>query len=169
MPKRHLIAALSLVLLAAIALPAQAQVAQLDWRRALMDTDAAQQSMGELEGRIGDQQRRAESLGQELQQMQQRLQQEGEGMAEGERQAAVQEFQQKGAEFEQLRQEVVQARQQAEQQFLERAEPHLERAVDQIVERHGVQVLVEPQGVLHSEGELPDLTDEVTQILDSLL
>ncbi len=167
---RNLTALLSLVLLAALALPAQAaEVALLDWRRALMQTDAAEQSMSDLQGRIGSQQQQAEALGQELQQMQQRLQQEGDQMAEGKRQSAMQEFQQKGAEFEQLRQEVMQAQQQAEQEFLQQAEPMLEQAMDQVIERHGVEVLVAPQGVLHSDADLQDLTEEVTQILNSLL
>ncbi|MBS9403108.1 OmpH family outer membrane protein [Halomonas sp. TRM85114] len=167
---RNLTASLSLVLLAALALPTQAaEVALLDWRRALMQTDAAEQSMNDLEGRVGSQQQQAESLGQELQQMQQRLQQEGQQMAEGERQSAMQEFQEKGTEFEQLRQQVVQAQQQAEQEFLQQAEPMLEQAVDQVIARHGVEVLVDPQGVLHSDADLQDLTGEVTQILNSLL
>ncbi|MFY0989380.1 OmpH family outer membrane protein [Halomonas sp. C05BenzN] len=166
---RRLTAALSLLMLAALALPAQAaEVAMLDWRRALMETDAAQRSMSELESRIGGQQQQAQALGQELQQMQQRLQQEGELMSEADRQSAIQEFQQKGAEFEQLRGQIMQAQQQAEQQFLQEAEPRLEQAVEQIIDRHGVEVLVEPQGVLHAERDLPDLTGEVTQILNSL-
>ncbi len=165
----RLIAVLAL-LLTTLALPALADdVATLDWRRALMETDAAQSSMSELENRLGSQQQQAQSLGQELQQMQQRLQQEGDGMSESERQAAIQEFQQKGAEFERLRGEIMQAQQQSEQQFLERAEPRLEQAVDQVVARHSIQVLVDPQGVLHAEGELQDVTEEVTEILNTLL
>ncbi len=166
---RRLTAALSLVLLAALALPAQAaEVAMLDWRRALMETNAAQRSVSELEARIGGQQQQAESLGRELQQMQQRLQQEGELMSEGDRQAAMREFQQKGAEFEQLRGQIMQSQQRSEQQFLQEAEPKLEQAVERVIARHGIEVLVEPQGVLHAAQELPDLTGEVTQILNSL-
>ncbi|MGL6251999.1 MAG: OmpH family outer membrane protein, partial [Billgrantia desiderata] len=36
------------------------------------------------------------------------------------------------------------------------------------ISRHNVQVLVEPQGVLHSERDLPNLTGEVIEILNSL-
>lgn len=160
----------SLLLLASLAMPALADdVAMLDWRRALMETDAAQRSLGELEGRIGSQQEQAQALGQELQQMQQRLQEQGEQMSQADREAAIQEFQQKGAQFEELRGQILQAQQQAEQQFFEQAEPRLEQAVDQVVTRHSVQVLVEPQGVLHAEGDLQDLTAEVTEILNTLL
>ncbi|PRY70856.1 OmpH family outer membrane protein [Halomonas ventosae] len=165
---RKLSAVLCLGLLAAVTLPAQAEeVAVLDWRAALMETDAAQRSMNELRNRLAGQQQEAESLGQELQQMQQRLQQ-GESMTETERRTAMQEFQRKGQRFEQLRQEIGQARQQSEQQFLQQAEPKLDQAVQQVIDRHGVEVLVDPNGVLHSERELQNLTGEVTEILNTL-
>lgn len=167
---RKWIVALCLGLLSGLALSAQAaEVALLDWRTALMESDAAQRSMGDLEGRIGGQQQEAESLGRELQQMQQRLQQEGDSMAEGERQSLIEEFQQKGSRFEQLRSQIMQEQQQAEQEFLAEAEPKLEEAVDQVITRHSVEVLVDPQGVLHSDVDLPDLTSEVTEILNTLL
>lgn len=166
---RKLSAAFCLGLLVAVTLPAQAdEVAVLDWRTALMETGAAQRSMNELRNRLAGQQQEAESLGQELEQMQQRLQRQGESMTETERRTAMQEFQQKGQRFEQLRQEIGQARQQSEQQFLQEAEPKLDQAVQQVIERHGVEVLVDPNGVLHAERELQDLTGEVTEILNTL-
>jgi|TARA_R110002012_G_scaffold69768_1_gene180325 outer membrane protein len=156
-------------LLGAMILPAHAaEVAVLDWRAALMNTQSAQESLSSLEGQIGNQQREAQSLGNELQQLQQRLQNEGETMAQSQRESLMSELQQKGSRFEQLRQEVMQAQQRSEQQFLEDAEPKLEQAVAEVLERHGIDVLVEPQGVLHSGVDLPNLTDEVTEIFNTL-
>jgi len=166
---RTLTAALCLGLLAAASLPAQAdEVALLDWRAALMETEAAKRSMNELRNRLADEQQEAESLGQELQQMQQRLQQQGESMTESERRTAMEAFQRKGQRFEQLRQQIGQARQQAEQQFLQQAEPKLDQAVQEVIDRHGVEVLVDPAGVLHSERQLQDLTGDVTERLNAL-
>jgi outer membrane protein len=162
---RHLTAAFTFLLLAALVLPAQAaEVAMLDWRQALMDTDAAQRSMSQLETRIESQQQEAQSLSQKLQQLQEQIQQ----MPEGDRESALQEFQQQGARFEWLRQQIAQAQQEAEQKFLQDAEPKLDQAVQQIIDRHAIEVLVEPQGVLHASRDLPDMTGEVTQILNSL-
>ncbi|SRR5690554_2282868 len=159
---RRLTAALSLALLVLLALPAQAaDVAMLDWRRALLETDAAQRSMSDLEGQVGSQQRQAQSLEQELGQLQQRA----DSLSDSERQEANR----KVGELNQLMGEIMQARQQAEQQFLQRAEPHLERAVEQLITRHSVKVLVEPMGVLHSDEQLQDLTAELTQILNTML
>lgn len=158
---RKFTAALSLVLLAALTLPAQAaEVATLDWRRALLETNAAQRSMSELESRIGSQQQQAQALEQELAQLQQRA----DSLSDSERQTANQ----KVGELNRLVGEIMQAQQESEQRFLQEAESKLEQAVDQVISRHGVQVLVDPQGVLHSSVEMRDLTSEVTQILNSL-
>ncbi|MFG6668341.1 OmpH family outer membrane protein [Halomonas sp. HNIBRBA4712] len=156
-------------LLGALALPAYAaEVAVLDWRAALMNTQSAQASLSQLEGQIGSQQREAQSLGNELQQLQQRLQNEGDTMGQAQRDGLVAELQQKGSRFEQLRREVLQAQQNSEQQFLQSAESKLEQAVEQVLARRNIDVLVEPQGVLHSSTDLPNVTNEVTQIFDSL-
>ncbi|XKE45006.1 OmpH family outer membrane protein [Halomonas organivorans] len=166
---RKLTAALCLGLASAFVLPAQAaQVAVLDWRTALMETEAAQRSMNQFRNQVHDRQQEAEALGQELQAMRQRLEEEGELMSEAERRTTIETFQQKGQRFERLRQELLQARQQAEQAFLQEAEPKLDQAVQQVIDRHDVQVLVDPNGVVHAEGDLPNLTGEVTDILDSL-
>ncbi|QTF92364.1 OmpH family outer membrane protein [Halomonas sp. BM-2019] len=158
---RRLTAALSLVLLAAMTLPAQAaEVAVLDWRRALMQTDAAQRSMSELESRVGSQQQQARSLEQELNALQQRA----DSLTDSERQEANR----KVTELNRLAGEIMQAQQEAEQRFLQQAESRLEQAVEQVIARHGIDVLVEPQGVLHANQDLPDLTGELTQILNSL-
>ncbi|WP_346795782.1 OmpH family outer membrane protein [Halomonas sp. Bachu 37] len=156
-------------LLGVLALPAQAaEVAVLDWRAALMNTQSAQESLGQLESEIGTQQQQAQTLGTELQGIQQQLQQGGDVMPQAEREALIAELQEKGRRFESLRQQIMQAQQRSEQQFLEGAEAKLEQAVDQVITRHGIDVLVEPQGVLHSATDLPNLTNEVTQIFDSL-
>lgn len=156
-------------LFGAMALPAYAaEVAVLDWRAALMNTQSAQSSLSQLESQIGSQQREAQGLGNELQQLQQRLQNEGETMGQAQRDTLIAELQQKGSRFEQLRREVLQAQQASEQQFLQGAETKLEQAVEQVLARHNLDVLVEPNGVLHSSTDLPDVTNEVTQIFDSL-
>ncbi|PCF96794.1 OmpH family outer membrane protein [Vreelandella nigrificans] len=161
--------AAAVCLMGAVVLPAHAaEVAVLDWRAALMNTQSAQSSLSQLESQIGGQQREAQSLGNELQQLQERLQREGETMSQSQRDSLIAELQEKGGRFEQLRREVMQAQQRSEQQFLEGAEPKLERAVEQVLQRHNIDVLVEPQGVLHSSTDLPNVTNEVTQIFDSL-
>ena len=88
-------------------------------------------------------------------------------MSESQRQEAVQELQEKGGRFQQLRSQVIQARQQSEQQFMQQAQPRLESAVDQIMARHDIEVLVDRNGVIQAKGDLLDVTDEVTEILNS--
>ena len=166
---RTLSAAVCLGLLVATTLSAQAaEVAVLDWRAALMETDAAERSMTDLRTRLADRQQEARALGEELQGMQQRLQGDGGRMTETERRTTLQAFQEKGQRFERLSREIGQARRQAEQAFLQQAEPKLDQAVRQVIERHGVAVLVDPDGVLHAEQDLQDLTGEVTERLNAL-
>lgn len=157
----------ALCLLGILSVPAQAaDVAVLDWRQALMSSEAAQRSMNELRNQTSSQRQQAEALGQELQQLQQRLQQDGQIMSEAERNNARQELQQKGAQFQQLRGQLQQMQQQKEQQFLESAKPRLDRAIEQVVSRHDVQVVIDRDAVVFTQDEL-DLTEEVTQILNS--
>lgn len=163
---RKLIAAVTLCVMAAPAYAAE--VAVLDWRAALMNTDSAQSSLSRLESEVGSQQSQAKQLGDELKRLQQRLQDDGNVMSDAERQRLIEELQQKGSRFESLRREVMTAQQRSEKQFLEQAEPMLEQAVDRVIERHGIDILVEPQGVLHSSMDLPNLTEEVTQEFNSL-
>ncbi|GHC24387.1 OmpH family outer membrane protein [Aidingimonas halophila] len=151
-----------------LALPAQAtEVGVVDWREALMNTNAAQQSRDRLESQIGNEQQQLQSLGQELQQLQQRMQQNAETMSDSERQQVQQELQQKGQRFQQLRAQVQEAQQQAEQQLLEEFRPKLEQAIDQVVQRYNLEVVVDGEAAIHVDDSL-DLTNEVTQILDSL-
>lgn len=155
-----------LCLLGMLSVPAYAtDVAVLDWREALMSSEAAQRSMNELRNQTSDQRQRAESLGQELQQLQQRLQQDGAVMSDSERNSVRQELRQKGSEFQQLRAQIQQAQQQAEQQLLQSAKPKLDRAIDQVVAEHDVQLLVDRDSVVHMADGL-DLTQEVTDILN---
>ncbi len=166
---RKLTLFLCMGLFAALSAPAYStEVAVRERRGALLSSDAAQRSMQQLESRLAGQQQEAQSLGQELSQLQQRLQQEGDSLPDDQRRSLIQEFQQKGSRFEQLRQQIMEEQMRAEQNFLQEAEPKLERAVEQVISRHNVQVLVEPQGVLHSERDLPNLTGEVIEILNSL-
>lgn len=166
---RKLTGALCLGLFTALAVPAQAaEVAVLDWREALLATDSAQRSMNQLKNQVASQQQEAQSLGQELQQLQQRLQRDGATMSDSQRQAAEQEMRQKGGRFQQLRRQIAEARMASEKQFLQQSQPKLEQAVDQIIDRHGVEVLVDRDGVIHTDDELLDVTDEVTGILNSL-
>lgn len=157
----------ALCLLGALAAPAYAaDVAVLDWREALMESDAAQRSMNELRNQTSSQRQQIEQLGQELQRLQQKLQQDGAVMSENERSQAQQELRQKGARFQQLRAQLQQTQQRKEQTFLESAKPRLDRAIDQVVARHDVQVIVDRDAVVYMDDGL-DLTQEVTDILNA--
>lgn len=155
-------------LMGAASLAQAAEVALLDWRQALMETEEAQRQMSQLRSQIEGPQQEAQGLGEELQRLQQRLQQDGAVMSQSERDALLQEGQQKEQRFMELRQQIAEAQMHSEQSFLQQAEPKLEQAVDEVIGRYNIQVLVDPEGVIHSTVELRNVTAEVTQIINTL-
>ncbi|WP_280564283.1 OmpH family outer membrane protein [Chromohalobacter sp. 48-RD10] len=165
---RKLTGALCLGVMSVLSMPAMAnEVGVIDWRQALLDSDAAQRSMNELKNQIGDKKQRAESLSQELQQLQQKLQQDGAVMSDAERKSAQQELRAKGSEFQQLRQQIQSMQQKKEQSFMQSAKPKLDRAIEQVVEQHDLDLVVDRDAVVYSEDGL-DVTEEVTRIFNSL-
>ncbi|MAR74528.1 MULTISPECIES: OmpH family outer membrane protein [unclassified Halomonas] len=155
-----------LTLAAALSSPVSAsasQVAVLDWRRAVLDTEAARSAMQSLQEQVAPWQHEAETLRLELEALADDL-----AAAEGQPSPSrVQEFQRKGQRFDRLRRDILEARQEAEQRLISRLEGRVDQAVAQVIERHEVEVLVTPDGVLHSGRDLPDLTAEVTRLLNT--
>ncbi|MFC0336532.1 periplasmic chaperone for outer membrane proteins Skp [Kushneria avicenniae] len=143
------------------------EVAVLDWQQALLDTTSAQQSMNQLKNQLGNQPQQIKALGEEVQKLQQRLQSDGDVMSDSERQNVMQQLRQKGGQFQQQRGQLEQKRAQQEQAFLKQARPKLDRAIEQVVKRHNVDVLVDRNSVIYA-GDALDLTQEVTQTFNSL-
>ncbi|WP_299256384.1 OmpH family outer membrane protein [uncultured Kushneria sp.] len=143
------------------------EVAVLDWQQALLETVSAQQSMNQLKNQLGSQQQQVKALGEEVQKLQQRLQSNGDVMSDSERQNVMQQLRQKGGQFQQQRGQLEQKRAQQEQAFLKQARPKLDRAIEQVVKRHNVDVLVDRNSVIYA-GDTLDLTQEVTKTFNSL-
>ncbi|WP_438766207.1 OmpH family outer membrane protein [Kushneria sp. TE3] len=143
------------------------EVAVLDWQQALLETTSAQQSMNQLKNQLGSQQQQVRSLGEEVQRLQQRLQSDGDVMSDSERQNVMQQLRQKGGQFQQQRGQLEQKRAEQEETFLKQARPKLDRAIEQVVKRHNVDVLVDRNSVIYADDAL-DLTQEVTQTFNSL-
>lgn len=143
------------------------ETAVLDWRQALLETDEAQQSVNQLQNQLGSQQQQVRALGEEVQRLQSRLQSDGEVMSDAERENLIAELRQKGGQYQQQREQLERTRNEREQAFLEKARPKLDRAIEQVVERHGVDVLVDRQSIIYADDSL-DLTREVTNTFNSL-
>jgi len=158
----------ALCLLGALAAaPAYAtDIVVLDWRAALMQSDAAQQSMNELRNQTSEQRQQAKSLSEELQKLQQRLQKDGAVMSDAERKKLQQELRQKGGRFQQLRAQLQQVQQKKQQAFLKSAKPRLDQAIQQAADRHGADLVIDRDAVVHMNDGL-DITQEVTKILNA--
>lgn len=156
--------------LAAFATPMLAQasdVAVIDWRQALLSSDTAKRSMNQLKNQLAGKQDQAKALAKELETLQGKLQKDGAVMSDSERQSVQQQLRQKGGQFQQLRGQVQQQQQQAEQAFLKQSKPKLDQAIQKVVDKHGVELVVDRNATVYSKDGL-DLTDEVTQVFNSL-
>ncbi|TVU68351.1 MULTISPECIES: OmpH family outer membrane protein [Cobetia] len=156
--------------LAAFATPMLAQasdVAVIDWRQALLSSDTAKRSMNQLKNQLAGKQDQAKALAKELESLQAKLQKDGAVMSDSERQSVQQQLRQKGGQFQQLRGQVQQQQQQAEQAFLKQSKPKLDQAIQKVVDKHGVELVVDRNATVYSKDGL-DLTDEVTQVFNSL-
>lgn len=165
MRKPMLTLALGLAVYAGTALANETAV--LDWRQALLETNEAQQSVNQMKNQLGSQQQQVRALGEEVQRLQSRLQGQGDAMSDEARENLIAELRQKGGQYQQQREQLERTRAEREQAFLEQARPKLDRAIEQVVERHGVDVLVDRQSVIYADDSL-DLTREVTDTFNSL-
>lgn len=141
-------------------------IAVVDWQQALLETNAAKQSMNQLKAKLGNRPQQLQTMSQELQQMQQRLQRDGATMSETARNQLIQQLQTKGTQFQQQRAQLEEDRQAQEEQFLRSARPRLDAAIKQVVQRHNVKVLIDRAGVIYANDGL-DLTSEVTQVYNA--
>ncbi|MCM5704123.1 OmpH family outer membrane protein [Larsenimonas salina] len=143
-----------------------ADVAVLDWQQALLNTQSAQRSMNQMKNQLGGQQQQVKALGEQVQSLQEKLQKNGDVMSDSERNNLMQQLRQKGTQFQQQRAELQKKRNQQEQAFLKQAKPKLDKAIEQVVQRHDVKVLVDRNSVIYSDDSL-DLTKEVTNAFNS--
>lgn len=141
-------------------------IAVVDWQQALLETNAAKQSMSQLKAKLGNRPQQLETMGKELQQMQQRLQRDGATMSETARNQLIQQLQTKGGQFQQQRAQLEEERQTQEEQFLRTARPRLDAAIKKVVQNHNVKVLIDRAGIIYANDGL-DLTNEVTQAYNS--
>lgn len=167
---RKLTVALCLTgLLGSVGVAAQAQaddVAVLDWQQALLNTSSAQRSMNQLKNQLGSQQQQVKALGEQVQGLQEKLQKNGDVMSDSERQNLIQQLRQKGGQFQEQRASLEKTRSQKEQAFLKQAKPKLDKAIQQVVSKHNVKVLVDRNSVIFAQDSL-DLTQEVTNAFNS--
>ena len=141
------------------------RIAVLDLQEALLSTDKISQAFEEIDQQLSSQEGRIRQLAEEGRSLQQRLQRDGDVMSESERTRLTQEMQQKVQEYQQRGNQLQQRQQQLRQEVVNDNRPQLEAVVNQLLEEHNIDILLDRQGVHFAKPEF-DLTPLVAEKLN---
>jgi len=141
------------------------RIAVLDLQEALLSTDKISNAFEKIDQQLSDEEGRIRQLAEEGRSLQQRLQRDGDIMSESERTRLTQEMQQKGQEYQQLGSQLQQRQQQLRQQVVSENRPALEAIVNDLLEEHDIDILLDRQGVHFAKPQF-DLTPLVAEKLN---
>jgi len=141
------------------------RIAVLDLQEALMSTDKISRAFEEIDQQLSSEEGRIRQLAEEGRSLQQRLQRDGDVMSETERTRLTQEMQQKVQEYQQRGNQLQQRQQQLRQEVVNDNRPQLEAVVNQLLEEHNIDILLDRQGVHFAKPQF-DLTAEVAEKLN---
>lgn len=141
------------------------RIAVLDLQEALLSTDKISNAFEKIDQQLSDEEGRIRQLAEEGRSLQQRLQRDGDIMSESERTRLTQEMQQKVQEYQQLGSQLQQRQQQLRQQVVSENRPALEAIVNDLLEEHDIDILLDRQGVHFAKPQF-DLTPLVAEKLN---
>lgn len=141
------------------------RIAVLDLQEALLSTDKISNAFEKIDQQLSDEEGRISQLAEEGRSLQQRLQRDGDIMSESERTRLTQEMQQKVQEYQQLGSQLQQRQQQLRQQVVSENRPALEAIVNDLLEEHDIDILLDRQGVHFAKPQF-DLTPLVAEKLN---
>lgn len=121
--------------------------------------------MQQAEGQLSSDQTRARQLAEEGRGLQERLQRDGSVMSEDERRRLTQQVEQKLQEYQFVMGRLQQQQQELRQEVVARFRPSLEKAVNELLEEHQIDILLDRQAVAFAKPEF-DLTAAVAEKLN---
>lgn len=156
---------LSLVMSFSVQANSAQRIAVLDLQEALLSTDKISRAFEEIDQQLSSEEGRIRQLAEEGRSLQQRLQRDGDVMSESERTRLTQEMQQKVQEYQQLGNQLQQRQQQLRQEVINEHRPQLEEIVNQLLEEHDIDILLDRQSVHFAKPQF-DLTPVVAEQLN---
>ncbi|WP_162299704.1 OmpH family outer membrane protein [Marinospirillum perlucidum] len=142
------------------------RIAVLDLQQAMMQTDRISQAFSEIEEQLSNEEASIRQLAEEARSLQQRLQRDGDIMGETERNQLAQQMQGKMQEFQARRAQLQQRQQQMQQQVINDNRPQLEAAINELLEEHNIDILINSQAVHFVKPEF-NLTAAVAEKLNA--
>ena len=163
-PMQRLMAVITLMLVAS-PLMAENRIGVVDLREAVFTSDAGDQFGDVIQGELKDEQQQIQVLEDEAKALQERLETDGAMMNESERGELQNQFEQKVREYQQRRGRFQQAVNQRQQRFLQQSRPAVDAAMEQLLERHSLDLIIPAEAVIYVKPDL-DLTDEMIKLLN---
>ena len=145
----------------------QQRIAVLDLQEALLSMDRVRKAFEQIDQQLRSEEVRIRELAEEARSLQQRLQRDADIMSESERTRLTQQMQQKAQEYQQRGNRLQQQQQQRRQEVINEKRPQLEEVVNQLLEEHNIDILLDRQGVHFAKPQF-DLTPVVADRLNAL-
>lgn len=154
-----------LMLVAAVPALAQERIGVVNLREAVFSSDAGAKFGDVIKGELEKEEKAISQLESEAKEMQQRLESDSAMMNESERKDLQAEFEKKAKEYQQRRARFQKAVNQRQQQFLKQSRPAVDAAMQTLLERHELDIVIPAKAVIYTKPDL-DLTDEMIELLN---
>lgn len=166
-----IIRSISMVFLVAVgfyAVSAQAEqrIGVVDFRTALLSSEAAKQFGEQLKKDFADEETRLREVGESAQNLQERLKKDTAIMSDSERNKLTVELEEKAQEFNFLKKKYQNAISKREEQFLQESKPKVDDAIKAIAAQEKIDIILPSKLVVHADQGL-DLTAKLVEALNA--
>jgi len=150
-----------------IVLAQNTKIGIINLEQALFNSEAARVVQEELQAEFSSDERRAQTLQEELIGLQQRFQQDEAIMSESEKRQLNADAQEKQLQLQLISERVQQALQEKNQQFIESMRQTLSAAITEVVAEGGYDLILNATGVAYADPVL-DITPKVTAKINEM-
>lgn len=145
---------------------AEQRVGVVDFRTALLSSDAAKRFGEQLKKDFADEEARLREVGESAQKLQDRLKKDAAIMSDSERTKLSTELEEKAQEFNFLKKKYQNAISKREEQFLQESKPKVDEAIKAIAKRERIDIILPSKLVVHADSGL-DLTAKLVEALNA--
>lgn len=145
---------------------AELKVAVVDYRGALMASDAAQAYTQQLKKEFAAKEEEIRKLGEEAQRLRERMQKDAAILSETEAADLKTQFEAKVQDFEYLKRKYQSQISKRQEAFLRESEPRLQKALKSLIDANDYDLVLPRQSVVHVKPTL-DITPELIKALNS--
>ena len=150
----------------AISAQAEQRIGVVDFRAALLSSEAAKQFGEQLKKDFADEEARLREVGESAQTLQERLKKDTAIMSDAERSKLSEELEEKAQEFNFLKKKYQNAISKREEQFLQESKPKVDDAIKAIAAQEGIDIILPSKLIVYADQGL-DLTAKLVEALNA--